>query len=78
MGTAVSTDRIDELYAKGMAACELGGKLLGAGGGGFLVFYVQHSHQEAVCWKMRNLLQIPFEFEINGTQIIYNSSDTGY
>ena len=77
-GTAVSTDRIDELYAKGMAAGALGGKLLGAGGGGFLVFYVQPSHQEAVCWKMRNLLQIPFEFEINGTQIIYNSSDTGY
>ena len=37
-GAAVSTDRIDELYAKGMAAGALGGKLLGAGGGGFLCF----------------------------------------
>jgi len=40
-GSAVSTNSIDELYDKGMAAGALGGKLLGAGGGGFLVFYVQ-------------------------------------
>ena len=43
-GSAVSTNSIDELYAKGMAAGALGGKLLGAGGGGFLVFYVQQEH----------------------------------
>lgn len=40
-GGAISTGSIDELYEKGMAAGALGGKLLGAGGGGFLVFYVQ-------------------------------------
>ena len=45
-GSAVSTNSIDELYAKGMAAGALGGKLLGAGGGGFLVFYVQPERQE--------------------------------
>ena len=39
-GSAVSTNSIDELYAKGIAAGALGGKLLGAGGGGFLVFYI--------------------------------------
>lgn len=46
-GSAVSTNSIDELYAKGMAAGALGGKLLGAGGGGFLVFYVQPERQDA-------------------------------
>jgi len=47
-GAAVSTDGIDGLYAKGMAAGALGGKLLGAGGGGFLVFYVEPEYQAAV------------------------------
>ena len=47
-GVAVSTDCIDALYARGIAAGALGGKLLGAGGGGFLVFYVEPEHQAAV------------------------------
>lgn len=55
-GSAVSTNSIDELYAKGIAAGALGGKLLGAGGGGFLVFYVQPERQDAVRWAMRDLL----------------------
>lgn len=46
-GAAVSTNSIDELYANGVAAGALGGKLLGAGGGGFLVFYVQPERQDA-------------------------------
>lgn len=47
-GGAVSTGSIDELYERGMKAGALGGKLLGAGGGGFLVFYVQPEKHEAV------------------------------
>ena len=70
-GSAVSTNSIDELYAKGMAAGALGGKLLGAGGGGFLVFYVQPEHQDAVRWAMRDLMYIPFEFEDGGTRVIH-------
>lgn len=46
-GSAVSTNSIDDLYVKGVAAGALGGKLLGAGGGGFLVFYVQPERQDA-------------------------------
>ena len=75
-GSAVSTNSIDELYAKGMAAGALGGKLLGAGGGGFLVFYVQPDHQDAVRWAMRDLMYIPFEFEDGGTRVIYYSPET--
>ena len=70
-GSAVSTDSIDKLYAKGIAAGALGGKLLGAGGGGFLIFYVQPEYQDSVIWEMRDLLHIPFKFENNGTRVIY-------
>lgn len=70
-GSAVSTNSIDELYAKGIAAGALGGKLLGAGGGGFLIFYVQPEKQESVRWAMRDLLYIPFEFEDGGTRVIH-------
>ena len=70
-GSAVSTNSIDELYAKGIAAGALGGKLLGAGGGGFLVFYVQPDRQDAVRWAMRDLLYIPFQFEDGGTRVIH-------
>ena len=70
-GSAVSTDSIDELYNKGLEAGALGGKLLGAGGGGFLVFYVQPEKQEAVRCAMHNLMYIPFKFEDGGTQVIY-------
>lgn len=70
-GAAVSTNSIDELYAKGIAAGALGGKLLGAGGGGFLVFYVQPEKQQAVRMAMKDLLYIPFEFENSGTRVIY-------
>lgn len=70
-GVAVSTDSIDELYEKGMTAGALGGKLLGAGGGGFLVFYVQPDCQDSVRWAMRDLVHIPFEFEDGGTKVIY-------
>ena len=70
-GAAVSTNSIDELYDKGITAGALGGKLLGAGGGGFLVFYVQPEYQESVRWAMRDLMYIPFEFEDGGTRVIH-------
>ena len=70
-GSAVSTGSIDELYEKGMKAGALGGKLLGAGGGGFLVFYVQPEKLENVRTAMKDLMYIPFKFEDGGTQVIY-------
>ena len=70
-GAKISTDSIDELYAKGLSAGALGGKLLGAGGGGFLLFYVQPEKQESVKNAMAGLLHIPFEFEDKGTRVIY-------
>ena len=48
-----------------------GGKLLGAGGGGFLVFYVQPEKQNEVRKAMSDLMHIPFKFENGGTRVIY-------
>lgn len=70
-GAAVSTDSIDGLYARGIAAGALGGKLLGAGGGGFLLFYVQPEKQSEVRKAMKDLMYIPFEFENSGTRVIH-------
>ena len=67
----MSTSNIDNLYDKGISAGALGGKLLGAGGGGFLVFYVTPEKQVAVKEAMKDLLYIPFKFEDSGTQVIY-------
>ena len=75
-GGAVSTNTIDVLYEKGIAAGALGGKLLGAGGGGFLIFYVQPDKQESVHYAMKDLMYIPFKFENGGTKIIHYSPET--
>ena len=75
-GISVSTDSIDGLYARGIEAGALGGKLLGAGGGGFLLFYVRPERQAAVKAAMNDLMHIPFCFEDGGTQVIYYAPET--
>lgn len=74
-GNAISTNAIDKLYSKGIEAGALGGKLLGAGGGGFLVFYVQPENKEKVIQAMSDLLYVPFHFEDGGTQVIHYSPE---
>lgn len=75
-GSAVSTDNIDKLYEKGIKAGALGGKLLGAGGGGFLIFYVQPEYQKNVKEAMKDLMYIPFKFEDGGTRVIHYTPET--
>lgn len=70
-GGAITTDKIDEFYERGIRAGALGGKLLGAGGGGFLVFYVRPEKQASVREAMRDLLYVPFRFEDGGTRVIH-------
>lgn len=74
-GSAVSTEKIDELYDAGIKAGALGGKLLGAGGGGFILFYVRPEKQERVKNALKDYMHIPFRFEENGTQIIHFSPE---
>ena len=75
-GGAITTNSIDALYEKGIAAGALGGKLLGAGGGGFLVFYVQPEKQAAVKEAMKDLLYVPFQFEDGGTRVIHYTPES--
>ena len=70
-GSRITTDGIDELYSRALKAGALGGKLLGAGGGGFLLFYVPKENQKVLIESLSELLLVPFEFENNGTNIIY-------
>ena len=76
LGSAVTTDGIDALYARGIRAGALGGKLLGAGGGGFLVFYVPQEAQSRVREAMADLLYVPFRFENGGTQVVYYAAES--
>ena len=75
-GEKVSTESIDALYKKGIEAGALGGKLLGAGGGGFLIFYVKPENKQNLINAMSGLLHVPFEFENGGSRIIqYTAED---
>lgn len=75
-GSKISTNSIDELYEKGLQAGALGGKLLGAGGGGFLLFYVEQDKQPAVLEAMQRLMHVPFHFENDGTSVVYYAPET--
>ena len=70
-GNAITSNTIDALYDKGINAGALGGKLLGAGGGGFILFYVQPQKRKSVMDAMEDLLYVPFRFEEGGTQVIH-------
>ena len=74
-GTSISTNSIDDLYERGIAAGALGGKLLGAGGGGFLLFYVQPEKRNDVKKAMHDLMYIPFKFEEGGTRVVHYSPE---
>ncbi len=74
----VSTSRIDEIYEVGMRAGALGGKLLGAGGGGFILFYVDPAMQQKVREALSGLIHVPFRFETAGSQIIYHHNGAPY
>lgn len=71
IGDKISTDSIDELYRKALNAGAMGGKILGAGGGGFLLFYVEKNRQEKVKEVLRDLLYVPFRFENGGTRVVH-------
>ena len=67
----ITTNEIDNIYSSAIKAGALGGKLLGAGGGGFILFYVEKNKQEKVKEALSGLLNVPFNFENEGTKIMY-------
>ena len=73
LSKSVSTDFIDDLYNKAKLAGATGGKILGAGGGGFMLFYVEPEMQPAVLAALQELLWVPFDFENKGSHVaLYN------
>jgi D-glycero-alpha-D-manno-heptose-7-phosphate kinase len=74
----VSNSYVDEIYNEAMAAGAVGGKLIGAGGGGFVLLFVPPSKQSAVKQKLNKLIHVPFQFEFSGSQIIVFDREADY
>ena len=74
----VSNTQVDDVYAEARRAGARGGKLLGAGGGGFLLFYVPAACRQQVKERLRGLIWVPFQFDTGGSQIIFYSPDQDY
>lgn len=66
----VSTPHIDELYAEAKKAGALGGKILGAGGGGFLLLFARPEDQPAIRERLKDLVHVPFNFDDSGSRIV--------
>lgn len=69
--SGISTGLVDEIYAKGIEYGALGGKLLGAGGAGFILFYCPKEKQESFRTQMGNMNEMKFHFDDFGSKIIY-------
>lgn len=70
----VSTDAINEIYQKARDAGAIGGKLLGAGGGGFILLFASPEDQEKIKAALSNLIYIPFAFENQGSRVIFHEN----
>lgn len=72
----ISNNAIDNVYEAALSAGAIGGKLCGAGGGGFILFYVPLENQQKVKEKLKGLLHVPFIFDSLGSQVImYSTQD---
>lgn len=73
LSPGVSTHAIDQIYQAAIEAGAIGGKLLGAGGGGFMLVFARPADQSAIRNALRKLIEIPFRFEVMGTHVIHAS-----
>jgi D-glycero-alpha-D-manno-heptose-7-phosphate kinase len=73
LGSRISTDVIDDVYSRARAAGALGGKLLGAGGAGFMLLYVRPENQPEVRSALSSLIHVPFRFETEGATLLMRS-----
>ena len=74
----ITNTSIDQIYEAGMDAGALGGKLLGAGGGGFMLFYVPPERREALRKRLIKLLCVPFSFSSKGSQVLVYEPEAMY
>jgi D-glycero-alpha-D-manno-heptose-7-phosphate kinase len=75
LSSVISNTQIEEIYIKARENGAIGGKLLGAGGGGFMLFCAPKENHEQIKKSLPNNLFVPFKFESTGSQIIYYSND---
>ncbi len=75
LSSKVSTPEIDEIYDCAMKAGALGGKILGAGGGGFLLMFVKPELQARVKAHLARLVHVPFLFENSGSRVVLYQPD---
>ena len=73
LGPHVSTPEIDDIYDAAISAGAIGGKLLGAGGGGFMLLCVDPENRPMVQRRLKHLVQVPFEFENEGSRIVFGT-----
>ena len=71
LSNKITNHKIDDLYKTCLDKGALGGKLLGAGGGGFLLLYVRKNEKRKFIKGIKNVIEIPFEFSNNGCQTIF-------
>ena len=72
---SISNPRIDELYARGREVGALGGKLLGAGSGGFLLFYCKPEQQGRLRESLAELIHVPFGLEHEGSKVLFKGDN---
>jgi D-glycero-alpha-D-manno-heptose-7-phosphate kinase len=78
ISASISPGFIDDIYDKARKAGAIGGKLLGAGGGGFMLFFVKPEDKPQVCEALKDLLLVPFAFESSGSQILFYDNQQHY
>lgn len=78
LSARVSNSRVDEMYQAALSAGALGGKITGAGGGGFMLLFVPPEQQAKVRETLAGLLHVPFRIDTTGSQIIYFQHEEDY
>lgn len=74
----VSNDKLDFIYERAMSSGAIGGKVLGAGGGGFVLVFADPEYHPAILDRLHDFLHVPFSFEESGTQTIFCSPNNSY
>ena len=71
---SITTSKIDDIYKTAIKKGAMGGKLLGAGGGGFFLFYVPYHKQKNFIKYFKKFITVPFKFSFEGSRIIFKDA----